>query len=95
MNTRNTTTNKMARKIPMRRCVATGEQLPKKELLRIVRTPEGTLAVDVTGKANGRGAYIKKSPEAAAAARKNKALERALDITVPEEFWTELERAVR
>lgn len=52
----------MARKIPMRRCVATGEQLPKKELLRVVRTPEGTLAVDVTGKANGRGAYLKKIP---------------------------------
>ena len=82
----------MARKIPMRRCVATGEQLPKKELLRVVRTPEGTLAVDVTGKANGRGAYLKKDP---AAARKTKALERALEVPVPEEFWTVLEQAVR
>lgn len=85
----------MARKIPMRRCVATGEQLPKKELLRVVRTPEGTLAVDVTGKANGRGAYLKKDPAAGAAARKTKALERALEVPVPEEFWTVLEQAVR
>ena len=79
----------------MRRCVATGEQLPKKELLRIVRTPDGQILVDPTGKANGRGAYIKKDPAAAAAARKNKALERALEVSVPEEFWTVLENAVR
>ena len=85
----------MARKIPMRRCVATGEQLPKKELLRVVRTPEGTLAVDPTGKANGRGAYLKKDPAAVAAARKNKALERSLEVTVPEEFWEVLKQAVR
>ena len=85
----------MARKIPMRRCVATGEQLPKKELLRVVRTPEGTIAVDLTGKANGRGAYLKKDINAVAAARKNKALERALEVSVPEEFWAELEQAVR
>ena len=85
----------MARKIPMRRCVATGEQLPKKELLRVVRTPEGTIAVDLTGKANGRGAYLKKDAAAVAAARKNKALERALEVSVPEEFWAELEQAVR
>lgn len=79
----------------MRRCVATGEQLPKKELLRVVRTPEGTLAVDPTGKANGRGAYLKKDPAAVAAARKNKALERSLEVSVPEEFWEVLEQAVR
>ncbi|MBQ9327609.1 MAG: YlxR family protein [Solobacterium sp.] len=82
----------MPRKIPMRRCVATGEQLPKKELLRIVRTPEGIVQADPTGKANGRGAYLKKSPEAAAAARKTKALERSLEVSVPEEFWETLER---
>ena len=79
----------------MRRCVATGEQLPKKELLRVVRTPEGTVAVDLTGKANGRGAYLKKDITAVATARKNKALERALEVSVPEEFWAELEKAVR
>ena len=45
------------KKIPMRKCVATNESLPKKELIRIVRTPEGTIEIDETGKRNGRGAY--------------------------------------
>ena len=85
----------MPKKIPMRRCVATGEQCPKKELLRIVRTPEGELAVDVTGKANGRGAYLKKDPAAVAAARKNKALERALEVKIPDEFYAVIEAAVK
>ncbi len=84
----------MPKKIPMRRCVATGEQCPKKELLRIVRTPAGELAVDLSGKANGRGAYLKKDPAAVAAARKNKALERALEVKIPEEFWDEIEKAL-
>ena len=80
----------MPRKIPMRRCVATGEQLPKKELLRIVRSPEGKLLVDLTGKANGRGAYLKKDAEAVERARKTRALERALEVSVPDEFWDEI-----
>ncbi|MBQ1319280.1 MAG: YlxR family protein [Solobacterium sp.] len=80
----------MPRKIPMRRCVATGEQLPKKELLRIVRSPEGKLLVDLTGKANGRGAYLKKDAEAVERARKTRALERALEVSVPDEFWEEI-----
>ena len=80
----------MPRKIPMRRCVATGEQLPKKELLRIVRSPEGKLLVDLTGKANGRGAYLKKDADAVERARKTRALERALEVSVPEEFWEEI-----
>ena len=82
----------MPRKIPMRRCVATGERLPKKELLRIVRTPEGEVKADLTGKANGRGAYLKKDTAALAAARKNKALERALETEIPESFWEETEK---
>ena len=61
----------MPRKIPMRRCVATGERCEKRELLRIVRTPEGTLAIDSTGKLNGHGAYLKKSEEAFMTAKKN------------------------
>ena len=58
------------KKIPMRRCVATFEMCEKKELLRIVRTPEGEIVVDLTGKANGRGAYLKRSKEALEIARK-------------------------
>ena len=82
----------MPRKIPMRRCVATGERLPKKELLRIVRTPEGEVKADLSGKANGRGAYLKKDKAALAAARKNKALERALETEIPESFWEETQK---
>lgn len=85
----------MPRKIPMRRCVATGEQLPKKELLRIVRTPEGELKVDTTGKMNGHGAYLKKSIEAVEAAKKNGALKRALDIDIPESFYDEILAVVK
>lgn len=85
----------MPRKIPMRRCVATGEQCPKKELLRIVRTPQGTLAVDVTGKANGRGAYLKKTAEAVEAAKKNGALKRALEVEIPDEFYDEILKAIQ
>ncbi len=85
----------MPKKIPMRRCIATGEQLPKKELLRIVRTPEGTLAVDATGKANGRGAYLKKDLEAVENAKKNGSLARALEVKIPDEFWDTIRAAIR
>lgn len=84
----------MTRKIPMRRCVATGEQLPKKELLRVVRTPEGTLTVDLSGKANGHGAYLKKDPAVIGAAKKNHSLEKALETKIPDEFWAEIEKAM-
>ena len=65
------------KKIPMRKCVATNESLPKKELIRIVRTPEGTIEIDETGKRNGRGAYLKRSVEALEAAMKRKSLVRS------------------
>lgn len=84
----------MPKKIPMRRCVASGEQLPKKELLRVVRTPEGELAVDLNGRANGRGAYLKKDPSVIDIAKKNKALERALEVKIPEEFWETIRNAM-
>ncbi len=81
----------MPKKIPMRKCVATGEQLPKKELLRIVRGTDGTVSYDPTGKANGRGAYIKNDIEALRLARKNNALKKALEIDIPDSFWVEME----
>ena len=64
------------KKIPMRTCVVTKENLPKKELLRIVRTPEGTVEVDESGKKNGRGAYIKKDLETLEIAKNKKILEK-------------------
>lgn len=82
------------KKIPMRRCLATNESFPKKELLRIVRTPEGNVVVDVTGKANGKGAYISKSMEALELARKKKVLNRALECEIPESIYEDIEKVI-
>lgn len=78
------------RKVPMRTCVVTHEKLEKKELLRVVRDNEGNVFVDETGKANGRGAYIKKDREAIEKARKSKILEHHLEVTIKDEIYDEL-----
>ena len=75
------------KKIPMRRCLATGASFPKRELLRIVRTPEGEVKVDETGKLNGKGAYISKSIEALTILRSKKLLNKALEIEVNEDVY--------
>lgn len=75
------------KKVPLRKCVATNEQYPKKEMFRIVRTPEGNIIVDEVGKANGRGAYLSKSLEAIQQARKKKILNKHLETVVPEEIY--------
>ena len=80
------------RKIPMRKCVATGESLPKKELIRIVRTPDGNVEIDETGKKNGRGADLKRSIEALEVAKKKKALARSLECEIPQELYEELQK---
>jgi uncharacterized protein len=82
------------KKIPMRRCVATMTQYPKKELVRIVRTPEGIVKVDLTGRANGRGAYLARTLEAIDLAKKKNALARALECEIPEEIYGELRSLV-
>ena len=78
------------KKIPMRRCLATGESFPKKELLRIVRTPEGEVKVDITGKLNGKGAYLSKSTEALNIAKDKKLLDKALEVQVDDEIYKEI-----
>ena len=78
----------------MRRCLATNQSFPKKELLRIVRTPEGEIKVDETGKLNGKGAYLSRSAEALALARKKKVLSKALESEIPEEIYDELDRII-
>ena len=78
----------------MRRCLATNESFPKKELLRIVRTPEGEVKVDLTGKLNGKGAYISKSNEALDIAKKKKVLNRALETEIPEEIYEEISKII-
>ena len=82
------------KKIPMRSCVVTNEKLPKKELIRVVRTPEGNVIVDETGKANGRGAYLKKSIETFEKASKSKILNRKLEVEVPDSIYDELKMLV-
>ena len=78
------------KKIPLRKCVATQEQLPKKELTRVVKNNEGQVFVDLTGKQNGRGAYLKRSKEAIEIAKKKNSLGRALEIEIKEEIYQEL-----
>ena len=82
------------KKIPMRSCVVTGEKLPKKELIRVVRTPEGNVVVDWSGKANGRGAYLKKSIETFEKAKQSKILNRKLEVEVPDSIYEELKSKV-
>ena len=78
------------RKIPMRSCVVTREKYPKGELLRIVRTPEGEVKIDEIGKMNGKGAYIKKDIMVLEKAKKTKALNRALEIEIPDNIYDEI-----
>lgn len=78
------------RKVPLRKCIVTNEMRPKKELVRIVRTPEGQVEVDPTGKKNGRGAYISKSKECFEKAKKGDILSRHLNVKVSQELYDEL-----
>lgn len=82
------------RKIPMRTCVVTKESLPKKELLRIVRTPEGDIMVDETGKSNGRGAYIKKDLSVLEQAKKSKILEKRLECEIEDSVYEEIKNII-
>ena len=82
------------RRVVLRSCVVTREQLEKKDLLRIVKDKEGKVSIDQTGKANGRGAYIKKDLVVLELAKKNKALDRALETTISEEVYKEIEKII-
>lgn len=77
------------KKIPMRTCVITKEKCEKRDLLRIVRTPDRSVIIDPTGKANGRGAYLKKDIEVIKKAEKSKILERVLEVEVPVSVYEE------
>ena len=78
------------KKVPMRTCVVTREVYPKKELVRIAATKEGIVSVDLTGKAHGRGAYLKLSKDVILLAKKNRALDKKLEVTVPDEVYDTL-----
>ncbi|HWJ78295.1 MAG TPA: YlxR family protein [Niallia sp.] len=78
------------RKVPMRKCVATGEMKPKKELVRIVRSKEGIVSVDLTGKKSGRGAYLSKDKEVVLLAKKKNILSNQLEVKIEDAIYDEL-----
>ena len=80
------------RKIPLRTCVVTGEKLDKRELLRIVRDKDMNVKVDLTGKMNGRGAYIKRDVKVLDEAIKKKSLERKLECSISDEVYDEIRK---
>lgn len=75
------------KKKPTRKCLATNQIFNKEDLFRVVKSPSGEISLDITGKANGRGAYISKSLEAIEKARKSKCLDKALETVVPNEIY--------
>lgn len=82
----------MAKKIPMRQCVGCGEMKNKKEMMRVLRTPEETIVLDKTGRKNGRGAYLCVSKECLIKAEKNKGLERSFKMNIPNDVYESLEK---
>ena len=82
------------KKIPQRTCVITKEKCDKKDLIRIVRTPENNVEIDLTGKKNGRGAYIKRDIEVVDKAKKSKALDKHLEVNVPDRIYEELKSII-
>ena len=82
------------RKIPLRRCTGCNEQKPKKELVRVVRSPQGEIALERVGKMPGRGAYLCPSAQCLAKARKAKRLERALEAQIPPEVYERIEQEI-
>lgn len=80
------------RKVPMRQCTGCGEMKNKKEMIRVIKSPEGDITIDATGKKNGRGAYICCSSECFHNAIKTKGIERSLKTNIPPEIYEELEK---
>ena len=82
----------MNKKIPMRQCIGCGEMKSKKEMMRVLKTIEDAIVLDVTGKKNGRGAYLCVSEECLKKARKNKGLERSFKMSIPADVYDALEK---
>lgn len=83
------------KKMPERTCVVTKEKTLKKDLLRVVRNKDGEVIIDLTGKANGRGAYLKKDPEVIKKAQQTKILDRILEINIPDQIYDQLNEIVK
>ena len=79
------------KKVPLRQCIGCGEMKGKKEMMRVIKTAEGDISLDITGKKNGRGAYLCMKKECLRKARKNKGLERSFKMSIPEAVYQTLE----
>jgi predicted RNA-binding protein YlxR (DUF448 family) len=86
--------NQTLKKVPERRCVGCGEHFPKSELVRVLRTPEGEVVLDLTGKKSGRGAYICKKAACLKKARKSKRIEASLECAIPEAVYDRMEEEI-
>ena len=84
----------MQKKIPQRQCMGCRERKAKREMIRVVRGTDGNVSLDFGGKMNGRGAYICPDPECLKKARRSKALDRSLEVTIPEEVYDRLQREI-
>ena len=82
----------MAKKIPMRQCIGCGDMHNKKEMMRVLKTPEGAIVLDKTGKKNGRGAYLCMTKECLIKAQKNKGLERSFKMSIPNDVYDSLKK---
>ena len=80
------------KRIPERKCLGCGEMKPKPELARVVRAPDGTVSLDLVGKKSGRGAYVCRSVECLIKCRRQKRIDRRLELTIPDEVWDALEK---
>ena len=85
----------MAKKIPTRQCVGCREARGKRELIRVIRSPQGEVVLDETGRMNGRGAYLCRCVECLQKARRSKGLERSLKVTIPDEIYDRLEEELK
>lgn len=83
------------KKIPMRKCVGCQEMKSKKELIRVIKTPEEEMLLDETGRKNGRGAYLCRNGACLRLARKNRGLERSFKHTIPEQVYEDLEKEMK
>lgn len=84
-----------AKKTPLRMCTGCGEMFDKRTLVRVVRTPQGEICLDLTGKKSGRGAYVCKNPDCLKKARKKKAFERAFGVQISEDVYNQMEEEMK